>query len=154
MDKQRQTSPKCRTGKKVSITTDPYQLIVGCQVMNQQSDSDIIVAMSDGLPSSFKQTGTWSFDKGYRHPDYMSLLKMVVPDVIMPKKGKCNRTELAREHQKVFKKCRNKHGAIESNIHSLETRSLFRFRIAVKSILIDMSLSVSAHITSAALVVS
>jgi hypothetical protein len=51
---------------------------------------------------------------------------MVVPDVIMPKKGKCNQTELDRKHQKVFKKYRNKHSAIESNIHSLETRGLSR----------------------------
>jgi hypothetical protein len=51
---------------------------------------------------------------------------MVVPDVIMPKKGKCNRTELDKEHQKVFKKYRNNHSAIESNIHSLETGGLSR----------------------------
>ena len=118
--------PSVELGKKVNITTDQYQLIVDFQVMNHQSDSDIVVAMADRLTSSFKQIGTWSFDKGYWHPDNRSLLEMVVPDVIMPKKGKCNRTELAGEHQKVFKKYRNKHSAIESNIHSLETRGLSR----------------------------
>ncbi|MDR0572737.1 MAG: hypothetical protein LBG96_01680 [Tannerella sp.] len=70
--------------------------------------------------------GSRSFDKGYRHPYNMALLEMVVPDVIMPKKGKCNREESALEHEKGFQKLRHKHSAVESNIHSLETRGLFR----------------------------
>jgi hypothetical protein len=118
--------PNVELGKKVNITTDQYQLIVDYQTMNHQSDSDIVVAMADRLTSSFKQIGTWSFDKGYWHPDNRTLLEMVVPDVIMPKKGKCNQTESDREHQEVFKKYRNKHSAVESNIHSLETRGLSR----------------------------
>jgi hypothetical protein len=78
------------------------------------------------LTSAFKHIGTWSFDKGYWHPDNRTLLEMVVPDVIMPKKGKCNQTELDREHQNVFKKYGNRHSAVESNIHSLETGGLSR----------------------------
>jgi hypothetical protein len=94
-------------------------------MMNHQSDSDIVVSLADRLTPIFK-IGTWSFDKGYRHPDNKALLELVIPEVIMPKKGKCNQTELEREHQKVFKKFRNRHSAVESNIHSLETRGLSR----------------------------
>jgi hypothetical protein len=117
--------PNVELGKKVNITTDQYQLIVDCQTMNHRSDSDIVVELADRLTPIFK-IGTWSFDKGYWHPDNKTLLEMVVPDVIMPKKGKCNRAESDREHQKVFKKFRNRHSAVESNIHSLETRGLSR----------------------------
>jgi hypothetical protein len=70
--------------------------------------------------------GSWSFDKGYWHPYNRALLEMVVPDVIMPKKGKCNREESTREHEKGFQKLRHGHSAVESNIHSLETRGLSR----------------------------
>jgi hypothetical protein len=117
--------PNVELGKKVNITTDQYQLIIDWQTMNHQSDSDIVVALADRLAPIFK-IGTWSFDKGYWHPDNRTLLEMVVPDVIMPKKGKCSQAELDKEHQKVFKKFRNRHSAVESNIHSLETRGLSR----------------------------
>ena len=117
--------PNVELGKKVNITTDQYQLIVDYQTMNHQSDSEIVLAMADRLTSVFK-IETWSFDKGYWHPDNRALLETVVQDVIMPKKGKCNQAESDREHQKVFKKFRNRHSAVESNIHSLETRGLSR----------------------------
>jgi hypothetical protein len=117
--------PNVELGKKVNITTDQYQLIVGCQTMHHQPDSGIVASLADRLTPVFK-VGTWSFDKGYWHPENRVLLEMVVPAVIMPKKGKCSQAELEREHQKVFKKYRRQHSAVESNIHSLETRGLSR----------------------------
>jgi hypothetical protein len=93
--------------------------------MDHQCDSDIIATIAGRLTSSF-EIETWSFDKGYWNPVNKVLLEKLVPNVIMPKKGKCNQAELEREHQKVFKKYRNKHSAVESNIHSLETRGLSR----------------------------
>jgi hypothetical protein len=83
------------------------------------------VAMADRLSSVFK-IGTWSFDKGYRHPDNRTLPEMVVPDVIMLKKGKCSQAEPDREHQKTFKKFKNRYSTVESSIHSLETGGLSR----------------------------
>jgi hypothetical protein len=117
--------PSVELGKKVNITTDQYHLIVDYQTMDHQSDSDIVIALADRLTPIFK-IGSWSFDKGYWHPDNKALLEMVVPEVIMPKKGKCNQAEFDREHQRVYKKLRNKHSAVESNIYSLETRGLSR----------------------------
>jgi hypothetical protein len=117
--------PNVELGIKVNITTDQYHLIIDWQTMNHRSDSDIVSALADRLTPIFK-IGSWSFDKGYWHPDNGALLETVVPEVIMPKKGKCNRAESEREHQPDFKKFRNKHSAVESNIHSLETRGLSR----------------------------
>jgi hypothetical protein len=117
--------PKVELGKKVNIPTDQYHLIVDCQAMDHQSDSEMVITLADRLTPVFK-TGSWSFDKGYWHPDNRALLEMVVSQVIMPKKGKCNQEEREREGAKGFKKLRKKHSAIESNIHSLETRGLSR----------------------------
>jgi hypothetical protein len=117
--------PAVELGKKVNITTDQYHLIVDWQTMDHQSDSDMVIALADRLTPIFN-VASWSFDKGYWHPDNRALLEMVIPEVVMPKKGKCNSEESDREHQKVFKKLRKKHSAIESNIHSLETRGLSR----------------------------
>jgi len=69
---------------------------------------------------------SWSFDKGYWHKDNKELLQTEVPQVIMPKKGKPNKIEQAQEQTRVFKKLRNKHSAVESNINELEHCGLDR----------------------------
>jgi hypothetical protein len=53
-------------------------------------------------------------------------LEEVVPHVVMPKKGKMTQKELEEEQDADFKKLRNKHSAVESNIHSLEHKGLSR----------------------------
>ncbi|GHV29757.1 hypothetical protein FACS1894177_01180 [Bacteroidia bacterium] len=117
--------PSVELGKKVNITTDRFQLIVDYQTVDNQSDSDLVIALADRLTPLFK-IGSWSFDKGYWHPDNYALLKLVIPEVILPQKGKSNQEETEREYQPLFKKFRNRHNAVESNIHSLETRGLSR----------------------------
>lgn len=44
----------------------------------------------------------------------------------MPKKGKLNQAEKAQESHPKFKKTRNRHSAVESNINKLEHRGLDR----------------------------
>jgi hypothetical protein len=44
----------------------------------------------------------------------------------MPKIGKRNKTEEAEEHSITFKRLKNKHRAIDSNINELEHRGLDR----------------------------
>ena len=44
----------------------------------------------------------------------------------MPKKGKPNKTENQEQQTPEFKKRRNKHSAVESNIHELEHCGLNR----------------------------
>lgn len=51
---------------------------------------------------------------------------MEVPQVIMPKLGKRNKQENEEEHSRSFKKLKNKHSTIESNINELEHRGLDR----------------------------
>ncbi|MDR1341663.1 MAG: transposase, partial [Prevotellaceae bacterium] len=117
--------PQVELGKKVNITTDQHQLIVSYQTVDHQSDSQLVLALADRLTPLF-EIGSWSFDKGYWHPDNRALLALVIPEVILPKKGKCSQEEAQREADKSFKKLRRQHSAVESNIHSLETRGLSR----------------------------
>ena len=49
-----------------------------------------------------------------------------IKNVVMPKKGKCNKKEYAREHTEKFIKLRNNHSAEESNINALEHHGLNR----------------------------
>jgi hypothetical protein len=117
--------PNVELGKKENITADQYHLTVDCQTVEHQSDSELVIALADRL-TPISKIGSWSFDKGYWHPDNRGLLEMEIPQVIMPKKGKSNKEESEREKATGFKKLRRKHSAIETNIHSLETRGLSR----------------------------
>ena len=117
--------PNVELGKKLAITTDQYNLIVDYRVMDHQSDSGIVKPLAEHIISSFP-VKSWSFDKGFWHKDNKELLKEHVDKVIMPKKGKCNKTEQAEEGQRYFKLLRNKHSAVESNINELECRGLDR----------------------------
>ena len=67
-----------------------------------------------------------SFDKGHWNTDNRALLKLFIPNVILPKLGKLNAEERELEESKLFKRLKNKHSAIESNINELEHRGLDR----------------------------
>ena len=100
-------------------------LIVDYQVMEHQADSEIVPALAARLSEMFN-IESWSFDKGFWHKDNKKLLRECVKKVVMPKKGKCNKEEQIEEKLPAFKKFRNKHSAIESNINELEHRGLDR----------------------------
>jgi len=60
------------------------------------------------------------------HKDNKWLLQTIVSEVIMPKKGKRTIKETEEEHSPSFKKLKQKHSAIESNINELEHNGLDR----------------------------
>jgi hypothetical protein len=117
--------PNVELGKKVSITTDQYHLIVDYHIMDHQSDSEIVPELKERLCSKYS-IASWSFDKGYWHKNNKAILSEVVETLVLPKKGKCNKQETEEEHKPIFKKLRNKHSAVESNINELEHRGLDR----------------------------
>ena len=102
--------------------------------------------MAEHIISSFP-VKSWSFDKGFWHKDNKELLKEHVEKVIMPKKGKCNKTEQAEEGQRYFKLLRNKHSAVESNINELECRGWTGVPTGVTQTSSDISGWLSRHIT-------
>ena len=67
-----------------------------------------------------------SFDKNYWTPKNYETLSELVPDLILPKKGKLNSDEYEREHCKTFIALRKQHSAVESAINCLEHHGLNR----------------------------
>jgi IS5 family transposase len=67
-----------------------------------------------------------SFDKGFTRQEDRELLELYIPQVIMPKRGKLNRSDEERESQKTFRALRHQHQAIESDINCLEHHGLNR----------------------------
>ncbi len=117
--------PNVELGKKVSITTDQFNLIVDYQVMDHQSDSEIVPDIAGRLKGKYL-IYSWSFDKGYWNKHNKELLSGYVENLVLPKKGKCNKEERQEQSQPVFKRFRNRHSAVESNINELEHRGLDR----------------------------
>jgi len=117
--------PNVELGKRLAITTDQFGLLIDYHIMDKESDSDIVIKIADRILNKHK-VYSWSFDKGFWHKDNKWLLETQVEKVVMPKKGKLNKIEWEHEHNPIFKKLRNKHSAIESNINELENRGLDR----------------------------
>lgn len=117
--------PNVELGKKLNITTDQYHLIVDYQVMEHQQDRDIVLDIADRILPRFK-VKVWSFDKGYWNKDNIAILSTEVEQVVIPKLGRRNQSELERERTPKFMKFKNKHSAVESNINELEHRGLDR----------------------------
>ncbi len=57
--------PKFELGKRTSITSDQYGLIIDCLIHENEADSKVVIKIADRLLPKHK-IGTWSFDKGYR----------------------------------------------------------------------------------------
>lgn len=123
--KKGKMNPNVELGKKLAITTDQDGLIVDYQIMEGKQDRDIVVELADRMLNHYKIT-SWSFDKGFWLKTNKELLEMEIPQVIMPKLGRRNKEEEALEHSPSFKRLKNRHSAIESNINELENRGLDR----------------------------
>jgi len=117
--------PNVELGKKLAITTDQYDLIVDYKLMHETQDRDITLEVADRLLSRYN-ISSWSFDKGFWNKDNKPLLELEIPRVIMPKLGKRTKAEEAEENSRPFRRLKNKHSAIESNINELENRGLDR----------------------------
>ncbi len=124
--KKGKTNPSVELGKKLAITTNQSGLIIHYKVVEKQSDSEILIDIAAQVLATYKKIQSWSVDKGFYSKTNKELLETQVSMVIMPKKGKLNKTEHQQEHKKAFIILRNKHSAVESNINELEHRGLNR----------------------------
>ncbi len=120
---------KVELGHLLLITTDQYQFIVDYKVMENQRDPSQVSDLSRRIKKNFpgKKIYSHSFDKGFWSKDnHATLQKAAVEQVVLPKKGRHNKEDKAREGTPIFKQLRNAHSAVESNINMLEHHGLNR----------------------------
>ncbi|MEI7727441.1 MAG: ISNCY family transposase [Bacteroidota bacterium] len=117
--------PNVELGKNLAITTDQYGLIVDYHIMEKETDNQIVLDLAIRMLNKYK-VESWSFDKGFYCKENKELLMEQITKVIMPKKGKCNKSEREEETTRSFTKLRKTHSAVESNINELEHRGLDR----------------------------
>ena len=116
-------------GNLMMITTNQYHLIMDYKIMFKEKDAAQVEPLLERLKASYptRTINSISMDKGFWSAlNYESCVKAEIKNIVMPKKGKCNKTEYEREHTETFIKLRNKHSAVESNINMLEHHGLNR----------------------------
>ena len=117
--------PNVEIGKKLFVTSDPYHLVVDWQIGEKQTDNQLTLTIAQRIAKHYP-IASLSVDRGFSDQQDKVLLEAFIPRVVMPKKGRRNQKEKAIESAPVFKKLKNKHSAIESNINELEHRGLDR----------------------------
>jgi hypothetical protein len=120
---------KVELGHLILITTDQYQYIVDYKIMEGEKDPSQVAPLTQRLEAKFanNKIHSLSFDKGfYSKANANTLADSKVKEAVLPKRGKHSKEDKIRESSKTFKKLRNQHSAVESNINMLEHHGLNR----------------------------
>ena len=120
--------PNVELGHRLLVATDQNHLIHDYAVPVGQVDVDQSLPVADRLLGRYGEgaIASLSFDKGFTRAADRELLSLYIPEVVMPKRGKKNATEAARESEKKFVALRKQHSAVESDIAALEHHGLDR----------------------------
>jgi IS5 family transposase len=120
--------PNVEPGHRLLVATDQHQIIQDYDVLLQAAEVERSLPVADRLPGRYGagSVASLSFDKGFTRTADRELLGLHVPTVVMPKRGKKNAAETARENEKQFIALRHQHSAVESEINSLEHHGLNR----------------------------
>jgi hypothetical protein len=120
---------KVELGHLLLITTDQHQFIVDYKIMQGERDAAQAAPLKQRIAANYadKKIASHSFDKGFWSKDNLATLQEdYASQVVLPKRGKFSKEDIARESDKTFKQLRNAHSAVESNINMLEHHGLNR----------------------------
>lgn len=111
---------------RVCVLEDQHQFILHHRVMWQETDDKVAVPMIEAALQRFPMIKQCSFDKGFYSKTNVPALNELLENVIMPKKGRCNKEEKAWQESETFGEARCQHSAVEACINNLEVRGLDR----------------------------
>lgn len=114
-------------GLNVVIVSDQFCNILAHKILEKEHEVNVAVPLIQRVIETYTvEIDSVSFDKGFWSKDNYNQLTTMVKTVVMPKKGRLNQFEYAREHDKKFQRLRHKHSAVESDINCLEHHGLDR----------------------------
>ena len=111
-------------GVRVCILEDQHQFILQHRVMWKETDDKVAVAMIEDAQRAFPTLKQCSFDKGFHSKKNQEDLSKLLELTVLPKKGRLNQVDKAREDSEEFRAARRQHSAVESCINNLEVRGL------------------------------
>ncbi len=120
--------PNVELGRRLLIATDQHGLIHDYKIMTGGNEAAEVIPLIDRLFGKLGEgnINSLSSDKGFSKIEDRELLELFIENVVMPKKGKLSQKDKERQSTKTWKKLRNQHSAIESNINCLEHHGLNR----------------------------
>ena len=107
-------------GVPVTISQCTHGLILWWKIMWKEVDVDITKEVVEQITVRFPSVRTISFDRGFSSKENLEAIQPLVEHPVLPKKGRRNQEERARESTPEFKKARKQHALIESRINCLE----------------------------------
>jgi hypothetical protein len=113
-------------GLRVCILEDQHGFILHYRVMEKETDDKVAIPMVASAQNKFSDLRGCSFDKGFYTPGNKKALKDRLNILVLPKKGRCNKSEHAEETARDFIRFKRKHSAVESAINGLENHGLDR----------------------------
>ncbi len=113
-------------GVRVCILDDQYGFILHHQVMQDQTDDQVAVAMVKETKDNFSELSSCSFDKAFYTQWNRDELSSLLDFVVISKKGKLSAKDVEIESSAEFVEYKRKHSAVESAINALENHSLDR----------------------------
>ncbi len=111
-------------GLRVCIIEESHGFLLHHQVMENETDDKIAIAMVEAAQVQFPHFKGCSFDKGFHSLENQRELKDRLDLVVLPKKGKLNRQEKEREYSEEFMQTKKQHSAVELAINALEVHGL------------------------------
>lgn len=126
--KKGKSRPNVELGRRLLIATDQYGLIHDYKIMTGGNEPAEVIPLVQRLLNKLGEGNILSLssDKGFSKMEDRELLELFIPQVIMPKKGKLSKKEKERQNQKQWRRLKNAHSAVESNINCLEHHGLNR----------------------------
>jgi len=94
--------------------------------MQKTTDDQVAVTLVEAALAGFPEISSASFDKGFHSPANQIALAALIPQVVLPKKGKLSLVQRKREADPEFVDLRRQHSAVESAINALEVDGLDR----------------------------
>ena len=111
-------------GLRVCLLEDTQGYILHHRVMQKETDNQIAIDIISETKARYPDFNGCSFDKGFHSPGNQIALTKKLEQLVLPKKGRCNKAEKERESSEVFRTSKRKHSAVESGINALEVHGL------------------------------
>ena len=113
-------------GLRVAVVEDQHRFILTHEVMQKTTDDQVAVSLVEAALAGFPNISSASFDKGFHSPANQIALAALIPQLVMPKKGKLSQARREHEAAPEFVDLRRQHSAVESAINALEVHGLDR----------------------------
>ena len=115
-------------GVPLAIVESHEGLILDWEIMWTGADVDVAEPLTKRCLTRYPTLYQISFDRGFWSPENYEALSSLINHPVLPKKGKPNKTERARQSTAEFKEARRMHSGVESRINCLEHHGCSRIR--------------------------